>query len=61
MLFITQFALEDARAKGHDMERDTRAAAISLWTCRECGRSVQESGGVIVGTAHEERCDGERR
>jgi hypothetical protein len=61
MLSITQFALEAAHAKGHDMERDTRAAAISLWTCRDCGRVVQESGGVIYGEAQYERCGGERR
>jgi hypothetical protein len=61
MLAITQFALEDARAKGHDMERDTRAAAIWLWVCLDCGRTVQESSGVIYGDAHEERCGGDRR
>ena len=61
MLDITRFALEDARAKGHDMERDNRAAATWSWECLNCGRYVQESGGVIYGTAHEELCGGERR
>lgn len=60
MMDITRFALEDARRKGHDMQADTRLSFSGppYWACRDCGRTVQESGGVIYGDAQNERCDG---
>ena len=61
MSILADIALDDARRKGHDMEADSRRAAIAYWVCRDCGLSVQESGGVIYGDAPNESCGGESR